>query len=284
MKSKLFLFPVVALAVAGCTTVHTAPDQDAVKYGYGWTESGKWKGCVGPSAIERHGWSGLGDKYYYPAGQRTFDFTGGPNADSPPLTAVSNNNIEVTFAGVTSFNLDVDCKVLTAFHEKIGLKYQAYMDSDGTLSDGWRRMLNLYVGQQLHRSLGTEAAGFGYEELYNNNGVKQKIEKDLSQVIADQVNTFSGGTYFQNFSLVLQKPEIPDANKAALAAKQVSIAQNDAQKAKNATIQTELNSIRALVKVLGPDGYILYKAIQDGRITVMPIPMGSPLALPVPTR
>lgn len=40
----------------------------------------------------------------------------------------------------------------------------------------------------------------------------------------------------------------------------------------------------SLVKVLGSNGYILYKAIQDGKITVLPVPMGNPLSLPVATR
>jgi uncharacterized membrane protein affecting hemolysin expression len=74
------------------------------------------------------------------------------------------------------------------------------------------------------------------------------------------------------------------ARADALAAEQVAVAQNNAQKAKNVQINTEIESIRALVKVLGPNGYILYKAIQDGEITVMPIPMGNPLSIPVPTR
>ncbi len=242
------------LAVAGCTTVSTAPDQEAVKYGYGWTESGKFKGCADPSHKERHSGTGLGDRYYYyPAGQRTFDFTGGKEAYSAPFGTVSKDNVQVSFAGVVTFQLDTNCDVLKRFHEQIGLKFSAFMDADDTTSDGWTRMVNIYIGQPLHRALA-------------------------------KVQALAGGAYFGHFALKLQRPTIPDANQQALAAEQVAVAQNNAQKAKNVQINTEIESIKALVKVLGPQGYILYKAIQDGKIAVLPVPVGSPLALPVPTR
>ena len=40
-------------------------------------------------------------------------------------------------------------------------------------------------------------------------------------------------------------------------------------------VQSELQSIKALVAVLGPDGYVAYQAIKDGKISVIPIPQGS---------
>ena len=273
------------LAVAGCTTVSTAPDQEAVKYGYGWTESGKFKGCADPSHKERHSGSGLGDRYYYyPAGQRTFDFTGGKEADSAPFGTVSKDNVQVSFAGVVTFELDTNCDVLKRFHEQIGLKFSAFMDADDTTSDGWTRMVNIYIGQPLHRALATEASKNGYRDLYNNDAIKQQVEAALNDDLAAQVQALAGGAYFGHFALKLQRPTIPDANQQALAAEQVAVAQNNAQKAKNVQINTEIESIKALVRVLGPQGYILYKAIQDGKIAVLPVPVGSPLALPVPTR
>jgi hypothetical protein len=274
-----------ALAVAGCTTVSTAPDQEAVKYGYGWTESGKPKGCTDPSHKERHTGHGLGDRYYYyPAGQRTFDFTGGKEADSAPFGTVSKDNVQVSFAGVVTFQLDTNCDTLRKFHEQIGLKFSAFMDDDDTTSDGWTRMVNIYIGQPLHRALATEASKNGYRDLYNNDAIKQQVEAALNTDLAAQVQSLAGGTYFGHFALKLQRPTIPEDNQKALAAEQVAVAQNNAQKAKNVQINTEIESIRALVKVLGPNGYILYKAIQDGKVTVMPIPMGNPLSIPVPTR
>lgn len=269
--------------LVGCTTVSTAPDQDAVKYGYGWTESGVFKGCTPPSSKERHSGHGLGDRYYYyPAGQRTFDFTGGRDAESGSYGVVSRDNVQVGFTGVVTFSLDTDCDVLRHFHEQIGLKYGAYMDPDDTTSSGWDHMVSVYIGQPLHRSLATEAGRFGYRALYNDDAVKRQVEAALNRDLEAQVRSLAGGAYFRGFSLTLQRPTIPDANRDALAAEQVAVAQNSAQKAVNAKVGTELSSIRELVRVLGPGGYILYKAIQDGKITVVPVPLGGNINVAVP--
>ena len=51
--------------------------------------------------------------------------------------------------------------------------------------------------------------------------------------------------------------------------------QNKAQQERNVQVKSELESIKALVAVLGPDGYNTYQAIKDGRIQVVTIPQGS---------
>ena len=84
-----------------------------------------------------------------------------------------------------------------------------------------------------------------------------------------------GGAYFDGFAPTIQKPEIPQDLSDSLRAAQVAVQQNKAQQERNVQVQSELESIKALVAVLGPDGYNTYQAIKDGRIQVVTIPQGS---------
>ena len=84
-----------------------------------------------------------------------------------------------------------------------------------------------------------------------------------------------GGAYFDGFAPTIQKPELPQDLSDSLRAAQVAVQQNKAQQERNVQVQSELESIKALVAVLGPDGYNTYQAIKDGRIQVVTIPQGS---------
>ena len=68
--------------------------------------------------------------------------------------------------------------------------------------------------------------------------------------------------------LTIQKPEPPEARLVdALASEQAAKA-GDLSRRRSATprCRTELESIKDLVGVLGPQGAILWKAIQDGKV------------------
>jgi hypothetical protein len=90
----------------------------------------------------------------------------------------------------------------------------------------------------------------------------------------------AGADYFTQFHLTLQKPDLPQGIVDALNSQQQAAAQNAAQAQLNQKVNTELDSIRALVSVLGPQGYLTYKAIQEGKVTVVPIPQGSNVQVP----
>lgn len=279
-----------SLALSGCTSGRPAPDQVGLHYSGGPLSGSSFQGCVAGGTRKIFG---PGDKtIYYPTGQRTFEFSGDADHDADPIRIVSQDNIELTVSGVATFNLDTDCSKKTIngreypggaiqyFHEQMGIKFSAWMDKDGTTSDGWERMLRTYFGQALQKAMNDAAQGLPYRKLYNDPTTKDKWEKQVIAAFPAQVRALSGGDFFLNPRVTIQKPQIPDDVQAALAQEQIAIAQNNAQTQINAKVTTELVSVRELVKVLGPYGYILYKAIQDGRITVVPVPAGTNLNLP----
>lgn len=277
------LAAVSLLALAGCTSISTQPDETGLTYNAGPLSDTAFDTCVGPGNRD---WDGPGDEHYtYPFGQRTFAFGGDEGLDAVAISVVTSDNVTMSVSGVTTFALNTDCKTLQQFHERIGIKFQAWME-EGQTTDGWRDMLNIYLKQPLEKAMDAVSKKYGYKALYSDPAVKEKWEDEIVTLASTFIKDQAGADYFcqpgyagtgpcGNAVLTLQSPVPPENIRAALTAEQEAVAQNNAQKQKNETVRTELESIRELVKVLGPEAYVLYKAIQDGKVSVVPVPAGS---------
>lgn len=263
-------------------------------------------GCIQSG---KSGYAGLGDTVYkYPAGQRTYKFAGKDEAEAKamgadhPAILVVKDNIQLSLTGTVTFNLNTDCDVLKQFHTQLGVKQwgnpsHAAWISDGGDADysGWNSMLDVYIEQPLQRAATDAllASKAGYLDLYNGQGraeFEQAIQKDLPGA----VQGLAGGPFFKNFLVQMQKPGLPPSVADARTAVETQKALNEAQVMANQTVQTELESIKALVAVLGQQGYIDYQrnklsgtqldllkqAIEQGKIQILPVPQGSGLALP----
>ncbi|MEU6999252.1 SPFH domain-containing protein [Nonomuraea sp. NPDC046570] len=270
----------LGLAATGCSRVSTEPDEVVLHYAGGTFEAIKFERCINPSSGATL--LGPGDTaYHYPFGQRTFDFSGAEDAESGGISIVSRDNVEMKVAGSATFTLNTDCKVLQQFHEKIGRKFGAYFDEGE--SGGWTRMLNFYFKQPLDRAMDAASQEFEWKKLFNDPNVKQQWEQRVGQLARQFIKETAGADYFcqPNYAgtgdcgdvvLTIQKPQPPESLITALAAEQAAKQQNLAQQQINAKVKTELQSIQDLVGVLGPNGAILWKAIQDGKVDVVPVP------------
>lgn len=266
----------IALPVlAACATASPAPDQEAVRYDSPPFQGTSFAECVNAGGYNMAApWSGA-DFYDYPAGQRTYTFTGdGKGADAPAFKANTSDGVEMTVSGVVGFRLNTDCASLRSFHENVGLKFAAAMDGADT-SEGWQKMLNTYLGASIQRAVNDATQARTWRALYSDPKTKTEWEADVKNKLPTYVKQAMGGAYFDAFAPTIQKPDIPNDLADALRAAQVAVQQNDAQKKRNEQVQSELESIRALVAVLGPEGYNTYQAIKDGKVTVLPIPQGS---------
>jgi hypothetical protein len=278
------------LALNGCTTINTQPDEAGLVYDAGPISNTEFDTCVGPST---RAWDGPGDLHYtYPFGQRTFDFSGGEGADGNPISVVTKDNVTMTVAGVATFALNTECETLRQFHERIGIKFHAWME-DGQTTDGWRNMLNVYLKQPLDKAMDAVSKKYSYKELYSDPSVKEAWEEEVGSLASRFIKDQAGAEFFcqpsytgkgecGNAVLTLQTPIPPENIRAALTAEQEAVAQNNAQKQRNETVRTELESIRELVEVLGPQGYVLYKAIEEGQVSVVPVPAGSGINITPP--
>lgn len=287
MNRKLIVLPLAALALAGCSTVSTNPDQAGLHYSGGSFSSTKFSNCVESGS---RAWDGPGDKHYvYPAGQRTFAFGEGDNQDSAPLS-VAAGNVQLTAYGVARFELDTDCKVLQQFHEKIGGKFGVSTDGGDYNDVAWRKLIGTYVLQPLQRAMADAAADpdvaggadQAWVALYNDPAAKARWEKRVGELLPEYVKQVSGGDYFRNFSVTLQKPGLPEALQQSLQKLEQAIRDQQTQVETNKTLELERQGIQGLVDQLGPEGFNVYTALKDGKVTVMPIPQGSSVIVDQP--
>ena len=274
-KLKLTALATAAIFAAGCSA-SVAPDSKGLEYNAGPFSSTAYDNCSTGRV-----WHGPGDKVFvYPVGQRTYRFGAKKGTDSEAMKVVSKDNLELTVEGVATFSLNDACKVLRKFHEEIGLKYKAHED------EGWADMLDVYIGAPLDRALDQVSKEYSWTDLYSNPEVKKEWETAVGTAVAEQVNATAGDKYFcrpdfsgsgecGSFLLTLQQPVPPENVRTSLAAAQQAIQDDKTQTNRNKQIKTELESMKELVKVLGPDAYVIWKAIQDGKITIVPVPAGS---------
>lgn len=270
----LLVLAVGVLLFVRPTTVSTGPDQVALHYSDGAFTPRRFKDCVSSSS---RAWDGPGDKHYaYPKSQRNYVF--GEGGDRPMVTFVSKDGIEMSVDGVAAFLLNTDCKTLQKFHDLIGNRYAAYMDTtDGNGSAGWLQMLSVYISRPLETAIDRASQNYTYTELYTDPAVKAQWEQEVLDQMPELVGRQIDGDeeFFTDFAITLQKPVPPDAVKAALVAQQEAVARAKAKEAeaaaqvKAAQAQIEVEKAEAAkiaerIAVLGRDGYLKQYAIDHG--------------------
>jgi hypothetical protein len=277
---------VMTFAATSCAAVSTEPDEATIVYSAARGSATKFSKCIGSSA--RESVSTSDNSWTYPAGQRTYDFTGAAGTESAPMKITSKDNVEMEVGGLVTFSLNTtDCATFQLFHEKVGLKSAAYLygtestgyDSDTPNLAGWRAMLNTYMRVPLDRALDAASQEFDWKSLFNDPKIKQLWEKRVGEIAGQAINETAGGSFFcapvlaagkcGSISVTLTKPNPPQILVDAMAAEQAAKAQNEAQKQLNVKADTEMESIAKLVKLLGPDAYVKLRAIQDGRAQII---------------
>lgn len=247
MRAKsITLAAIVLVAITGCSTVKTDPDQTALHYDAGTWSATKYKNVVGASQYKRYG---PGDKYFlYPVGQHSYDATGGPQSEHLPFTSSSKDSVELATPLSVTFELVTnDSATLRNFHELIGLKYQAYYEQDSSgdtkppqdikdpsgVSAGWHHMLDFYMGQSIDNTVDRVLAGYAWRDAYGSADARNAIQAAVLNELPRAVATKMQGTYFTSWAVQVQRP-VPTnpALLKAIADNQTQIAAAQAAKAK----------------------------------------------------
>ena len=232
-KAGLIIGGALVLTLTGCATANTGPDLIAVHYTGGTASAKKFVDCLEPSS--RSGFD-PGDKYAaYPTRQVSYDATGGDGAEADPFTIVSKDNAELRVPATVTFRLVTDCKTLRKMHETIGARYSAAFKANGDSSDeneGWDRMLNFVIGKPLDQVLDRTSQGENWRDLWNDPQVKAKVEHAANEQIQTLVDRQAGGHFFEDFSILIQKPDpVNDQLKAAVAEEQAAVARANSKSA-----------------------------------------------------
>jgi hypothetical protein len=285
----LLVFLIIVLA-----NLFNFADTDANKiglhYGGGVVEDKKFKSVVPPGATNKL--IGPGDTVYsYPIDQRSY-IIGGAGADTDnadEVTVVSKDNVRLGVRVQVYFTLNREQAVLQSFHERIGLKTEAYEDR------GWNDMLQSYFRPQIDRALAAVGTNYNWAELYNNEAKKSAFQTAAAKEFTRLLPAAVGGDYFcgpsytgnnacGELSFTIQKPTPLDKGIIdGLEAKQRAELAKQAQEQKNQQVNVELQSVKQQVAMLGSNGYLLKTAIESGKIQFMVIPQNGNVSLPVPT-
>lgn len=288
MKKLIPLAVLAAMAFTACgTVVETGPAQVAIHSEDGEYTAEQIRDCYGPSSRER---TGIGDKFYlYPNDQRSWDFTGGDGAEAGPVTVTDKDGVSLQVPGTLLFTLNTTCDVLMDFHTRVGIKYGAWK------ADGWLQAVRLLIGQPLEKAMDQAAQKYTWRQLLQDQAIRDQWETEVGQLArafaAEQAGgdrdyfcqpDFTGEGDCGDFTLQLQKPILPENIANALAETAAELERKNQATNAAERIDIEAESLRSLVNVLGPDAAVLYQAIKDGKVTVIPVPAGGALNITPP--
>lgn len=272
----------------------TPPDKLAVHYTGGIFQGQHFVNVVQPGQAPN--FVGLWQNWYlYPSTQRNYIVDANPGQGDRPNTdyihTVSSDHIEADWNMAVAFKLNTDPPVIKQFHEQLGLKYQAWTD------DGWNNLLDQTLRQVLENKMAAETGKYTIDQLYGDPATRQAIQDAVGSDLKNGVNAQLGGDFFCGPTynpkhpetcpplqfIIKGQPKVPDGVAARY--QSVKNAALDAETAKNnvaAATQQEL-AAEQLNKALSNPNYVLYQAIQSGKVSFWVIPSGTNLTVPTPT-
>lgn len=274
------------LAVTACSSVSTTGSTVALQYEAGpfdtkafykcWSENQK---SLSEDAAD--------DYFYYPAGQRDFDFGDGDDKDSAAFTSTTKDGQELKIQGVVKFELNAECKeytdakgkkwpggVLQYMHENFTIQRQAYGDEDGTMKEGWSKFLTAYLGAAIDRAVDNSSLKFGWSEIYTNPDVKTQWESTVLKDAEGIVKTLTQDVpIFSIKAVVLQKPGVSEAIVKGLTEKQAAILSKEATDITASAGANFPGGVEAYQKFLNQQA--INEAIKAGKAQIYVVPQGT---------
>ncbi len=270
LVALLLLIPIIT----GCSQASTEPDEQALHYKGGAFSSSKFDNCIGTST---RNFDGPGDAHYiYPAGQRTFSFTGAKGSESAPLEVTTHDSQQLAVPGFVTFTLTGDCDSLRSFHERIGKKYGAYKDG-GRDGQGWNEFLLDYIDVPLQAAMNEASLNFDWQTLYSDSAAQSEFEANVKADLPEQVATALGNKDYITINAVQIGKPLPaqallDGLTAVEAAKLVKTAQDEKNKANVSKYQTFADCREA---GLTEQACMTIYLSDSGKIPFWPIPAGA---------
>lgn len=269
----------------------TGASEVALQYEGGAFESLAYYECFGGSTLERND---MGDThYFYPTGGRDFTFSRAKTADTAPLSSLTGDNQQLVVLGTVKFSMTLSCAEFTDpsgkkwpggtaqyFHELYGTKdpSKPVYNTAGNqpYGEGWRNFLEQYVGFAVDRIVDDQAKPFKLGELRTDPAVRAQWETAVKEKLPNMLKRLLGGVQvFKVTEVVLQQPEV--RGEVADAEAQRAAAQITAEAAK-------IDKDTAATWPGGINAYLEYKrqvavnkAIESGKVEILPIPDGSPI-------
>ncbi|MBK6857518.1 MAG: band 7 protein [Microthrixaceae bacterium] len=271
----------------------SAANEVCVVYSGGTFEDKRFVKIMDPGQTKENiGWGS--EQYCYRNDQRSYIAAAKEGADTKPVEVVgggsgdSGSNVRLVVDYQLYFKLNLEPKMLRKFHENIGVKTQGWTE------DGWNAMLRDYFEPQIERSLEAAALQYGWDKLYSDEATRRAFQADTVQRLKGAIKEVVGDDYFcgpdyvaggecGDFTFTVGKPQLANQDLiAAIESEETAKRQTQAQSEKNATAQSKLEIDRELIEMYGPQGALIAKAIESGKVTFYVLPDGSTVPVPAP--
>ena len=280
-----FVLGASILAVTACSSVSTTGSTVSLQYSNGPFDTKQFSKCWGENQKSLSNDPG-DDYFYYPSGQRDFDFGDGEGKDSAAFTSTTRDGQELKIQGVVKFELNAECKeyidpkgkkwpggVLQYMHENFTVQKQAYGDEDGTMNAGWSKFLTSYLGAAIDRAIDNSSLNYPWSDLYTNPDIKAKWESTVKGDAEAIVKTLTQDVpIFTIKAVVLQKPGVSDAIVKGLTEKQAAILQKEATDIVASAGANFPGGVEAYQKFLNQQA--INEAIKSGKAQIYVIPEG----------
>lgn len=197
------------------------------------------------------------------------------------------SQITVVFDYNSYFTLNTAEEKLKAFDREIGRKTKANTE------DGWAEMLRDYLEPQITRAMQDAATKYSCLDLVGDTAIRTEYQNDVVALFRTYLDSVVKGDYFcgpnydgkgkcTDISFKVSNPALPEAIRASIENRIKARSDTATQKELNNTAETKLVIDDELIKRYGPQGALVYKAIESGGVTFYVLPDGTTVPAPQP--
>lgn len=202
-------------------------------------------------------------------------------------TDKSTSQISVTFDYNMYFTLNTAEEELETFDREIGRKTKANTD------EGWVEMLRDYMEPQVTRAMQDVATKYSCLDLVGDTEIRGKYQAEVVKQFKQNLGSVVKGDYFcapdytgsgdcGDISFKVSNPALPEAIRQSIEARITARQATATQRELNNTATEKLKIDDELIKKYGPQGALIYKAIESGTVTFYVLPDGSTVPVPAP--
>ena len=286
----------LAAALAGVPLLRSAfqrtpKDRVGISYGGGPVEGVHFQKIVAPgSGLFFNGF--FDSLYLYPADQLNYILadtpgTKGQEATTDAVVAPTSDRVTVSYQVAVYYKLNTD--QLRAFHEQLGLRYQAYTD------DGWDALIADTLRQQIEAALQEETRRHTVADLYGDADLLVQIQQEIQATISARLEaalgrrffcgpTFAPGGECGDPTFIIKRIDIPESVAAAFESNCTSEVLITTRENEVRQREQEARAIAVINEALQQNSraYVLLKAIESGKINFWVIPEGNDVDLTAP--
>ena len=286
----------LAAALAGVPLLRSAfqrtpKDRVGISYGGGPVEGVHFQKIVAPgSGLFFNGF--FDSLYLYPADQLNYILadtpgTKGQEATTDAVVAPTSDRVTVSYQVAVYYKLNTD--QLRAFHEQLGLRYQAYTD------DGWDALIADTLRQQIEAALQEETRRHTVADLYGDADLLVQIQQEIQATISARLEaalgrrffcgpTFAPGGECGDPTFIIKRIDIPESVAAAFESNRTSEVLITTRENEVRQREQEARAIAVINEALQQNSraYVLLKAIESGKINFWVIPEGNDVDLTAP--